>query len=382
MAELKLGTINISAIKAYNMPFRWQPKNSGGSSGGSNTGNWQPPKPNNKDCSINWTAVDDLFGAYCVQNQNEILTEALGMAFDIRNPNGIGAWAGIMTRIRHKIQGRILRIDKVLKPQIDCSFDPDSDKIYLDGWEDQVEKFKADLCICFTELEHNFWANFETVDGVWHEDNTPAFVQYILRGIIEVISLEIRMAFTQGIRNNSGTSYLDIFDGYQKKIQDFVGAGALVPITTGPTTIASNLAVQNMFAVYNGLGANVKARKVCIVIGSNVAADFANMIQNGILQYLGLSSYQQQQNTNFYTLPGYPNVPIYEDPYLNKDAILATTPGNITFLTNSEKDYSDLRVHKQIRHWELALDAAGGTHIKLVNALHAEAIPLAVNDMF
>lgn len=323
--------------------------------------------------SIDLSALATNLGGYCRENSNTIFSDMLLGLEDSLSRAGVT----ILDNIKDEFILPNLMVGDLVKPGDYTTFTPGDDKIKFDNRTLKVRPFKVDLKIYPQQFEATWLTHLRKSKGTYTADNYP-FHQFLMEKIVEKIKAELRKAIWKGVYNGAGTGWIDICDGFLKKIADDVTAAKIVEVTTGVVTSAN--AVASIEATVKGLGDEYQDRPGKCIVSPTIFDWYIKTDGTTIgrsITFNELSGGTNQGGQAKVIIRG-TNVELVKETALGtSQRIIAVTDENLFMGTDTVNDYNNIRVQEFERSIKLMVDGKIGTEYALANSDYR---PISVND--
>lgn len=323
--------------------------------------------------SIDLSDLATNLGGYCRENADTIFSDMLLGLEESLSRSGVT----VLDNIKDEFILPNLMVGDLVKPGDYTTFTPGDDKIKFDNRTLKVRPFKVDLKIYPQQFEATWLTHLRKSKGTYTADNFP-FYEFLMGKIVEKIKAELRKSIWKGVYNAGGTNWIDICDGFLKKITDDVTAGDIIEVTTGVVTSAN--AVASIEATVKGLGDEYQDRPGKCIVSPTIFDWYIKTDGTTLGRYIGfneLSAGTNQGGQAKVIIRG-TNIELVKETALGtSQRIIAVTDENLFMGTDTVNDYNTIRVQEFERSIKLMVDGKIGAEYALANSTYR---PISVND--
>lgn len=297
--------------------------------------------------ALNLTELNTALGAYYRANRGILIGElTLGANFQ----NRFEVWDSV----KDELPLPKLSIADIVKPG-NTTFNATANAIVHSARIAKVRHCKVDLLITPSEYETTWLGNLRK-NGQNNSD--MPLQQFIFNSVFAKANENIyRTAIYGGTHNASGTSSIDVMDGFLKIIADEITATNLTPVVTG--AITSTNVEAKLLSVYDALDEAYKNVPVEMKVNAQI---YDWYIRQQRSTYGGNVDYQIR--TSLYGT----SCTLIREPGLGTSQRLICTPkNNMVYVTDSQSDSSTVDTQIFDRSIKLLIDFKAGVQFKEVN---------------
>jgi hypothetical protein len=265
----------------------------------------------------------------------------------------------------------------IVKPRDYQNFNPTNNAIEFGSRTLKTRGYKADLQIFPLEFEKTWLAhNVRRARTIKNAEDIP-FYQYIIDRIMLRVQDNLRRATFRGVYNGSGSSLLDICDGFVTLMKADVVAGNIQTVTLGAITPSNvvtaleSMALQIKASYYNSL--------MFMHVPAQVFDLYVTSTENGVGRSMQFNEFNQRAEIFLRVA----NVKLVRNIDLvhtdEKSEVFVSIDNNLMAGTNTVSDMNNIEFEKFERSIKMMIDGTWGVEYALANT---EYNPIICSEAF
>ena len=302
--------------------------------------------------AISITQLTAALGAYYRANKQILTTEML-------LGSNIQQRYEVMDGVKDEMPLPFLEVADLVKPANDLEFQPTVNALKFDARILKVRNWKVDLLIVPNALEKTWLGQYYQKGSANYK---LPFEQFVMNYIIAKINENLRLQSTfRGVYNATGSTPLDVFNGWLKLIADEITKGTITPVVTGVITQAN--VVDKLLSVYDGLGEAYKGVPTEMPVNATIfdwyTRKFAPVLNTSLVATDSAAS-MKRALLNEFPLSG-TNCVLQREPGLGtSQRVHVTTKENRVYGCDSIGEENNIRAQEFERTIKLMVDAKSG----------------------
>jgi len=329
--------------------------------------------------SVNLQALTDNLGNYYRENRPILFTDMLLDLDSSLANNGIV----VMDDVVDEVPLPNMRVAEFLKPgdgpanNNKATFAPTEDAIVFDNRTLKTYPVSGDLLIQPWKFERTWLSHNRRGRALYKDWTDIPFYEFLMREIIKSAKLQIRNATWRGVRNVSGTGFLDICNGVLQLRKLAIAAGDLPTVETGPITAANVVAAVEKVA--KALGDGYAEMEAYMPVSRTIYDWYVTASEAQFGRSIQLNELVGEKGGQRYVYIRGTNVRLVKEPSVgSSQALTVYGENNLHAGTDTLNDLNNMMFQLFERSIKVLIDFKWGLEFGQMNA-HAR--PVVTNDV-